>query len=458
MDQFKETLRLDMNSAYLGVSRLMLMENAGREVARECERYNSIAFFCGMGNNGGDGFAAARHLSSLGKKVSVFALEGDKSFEAEKNFSILKKLDSVEIILITDSKDCDYIKKKLDSFDVIVDALLGVGATGEPREPIKSLVELINSAKPPKIAVDVPTPGLKADIVVSFHNPKTEKAKVVSIGIPKEAETNCGPGDVYAAIPQRKGTEHKGDFGRLLVIGGSKEYLGAPALVGKAAQRCGIDLVFTACPKYVAANMPKDPTDIIIPLNSENYLEQSDLDIIEKINFDAVVVGNGIGLNSETKSFVRELTRKLDKPTIIDADALKLIEPRHLRDNHIITPHAAEYKILFGESSATLQDNAKKTKATIVLKGPVDVISNSLTTKINKTGNPGMTVGGTGDVLAGIIGALATKTNLFDSACAGAFLSGLSGDLAADRVGYSLTALDVIEYIPDAIKYCKQYR
>jgi hydroxyethylthiazole kinase-like uncharacterized protein yjeF len=93
MDQFKETLRLDMNSAYLGVSRLMLMENAGREVARECERYNSIAFFCGMGNNGGDGFAAARHLSSLGKKVSVFALEGDKSFEAEKNFSILKKLD-----------------------------------------------------------------------------------------------------------------------------------------------------------------------------------------------------------------------------------------------------------------------------------------------------------------------------------------------------------------------------
>lgn len=322
----------------------------------------------------------------------------------------------------------------------------------------------MNSAKAKKIAVDVPTPGCKADKTISFQYPKTPDAQVASIGIPKEAETYCGPGDVYYAIPPRTGSEHKGDFGRLLVIGGSKDYLGAPLLAAKAAYRTSIDLVTLACPRYVAERIEQDPVLIVRPTASEYYLSGTDVDAILNLNYDSVVLGNGIGLQDETRSFVREFLRKTDKPVVIDADALKLIEPRHLKPNHILTPHIIEFKTLFGEAAETtservkiVEEKAKKTKTIILLKGPTDIISDGEKTKLNRTHNPGMTVGGTGDVLAGITGALAAKTDAFTAASAAAFLSGISGNLCMDEKGYSFTAADVLEKIPQAIKYCKTF-
>ncbi|HDI72771.1 MAG TPA: NAD(P)H-hydrate epimerase, partial [Candidatus Altiarchaeales archaeon] len=133
MNSAQYTKLLDMNSSYLGISRLVLMENAGREIARGCERFSNIAVFCGTGNNGGDGFVAARHLSSLGKKVKVYALSGNRSDEAQKNLEIIQNLDSVEIDFIRDSSNCERIKKDLGKFDLIIDALIGVGAKGELR-------------------------------------------------------------------------------------------------------------------------------------------------------------------------------------------------------------------------------------------------------------------------------------------------------------------------------------
>jgi NAD(P)H-hydrate epimerase len=203
---------------------------------------------------------------------------------------------------------------------------------------------------------------------------------------------------------------------------------------------------------------------MIKPLSSESHLSGVDVDLLLKLNYDSIVLGNGIGLHEETRSFVREFLRKTDKSVVLDADALKLIEPRHIRPNHILTPHATEYKNLFGELPAELDEraklvseSAKKTGATILLKGPTDIISNSIRTKYNRTHNPGMTVGGTGDVLAGITGALASKTDPFNAACAAAFLSGLSGNFCRDEKGYSFTASDVLEKIPDAIKYCRGF-
>lgn len=461
--QAKLTKLLDMNSAYLGVSRQLLMENAGREIARACESAESIAIFCGRGNNGGDGFATARHLSSTGKKVTVYAVSGTRTAESQKNLELVERFPSIRLICVNDSSECEAIKKEISSYDTIVDALLGVGAKGELKEPIKSLVSVMNSAKTKKIAADIPTPGFKADKTISFHNAKTPDAVVVNIGIPQEADTFCGPGDVYCAIPERTGTEHKGDFGRLLVIGGSTDYIGAPILAAKAAYRTGIDLVTLACPKYVAERMA-DPVLMIKPLSSESHLSGADVDLLVKLNYDSVVLGNGIGLHDETRSFVREFLRKTDKPIVLDADALKLIEPRHIRSNHILTPHATEYKNLFGELPQELDaraklvsESAKKAGATILLKGPTDIISNGLRTKYNRTHNPGMTVGGTGDVLAGITGALAAKAESFTAACAAAFLSGLSGNFCRDEKGYSFTASDVLEKIPDAIKYCRGF-
>jgi len=455
---------LDRNSQYLGISTLLLMENAGREIAREADKFSFAAIFCGTGNNGGDGFVAARHLSSLGKKVKVFAVKGEKTKEAQKNFELLKNLSSVEIFEISDSAELEKIKDEVKNCDVAIDALLGVGAKGEPREPIKTLVKFINSLKAFKIVVDVPTSGIKADVIVSFHIKKTENAKVVPIGIPREAEIFVGPGDVLYTLPKRKGDEHKGDFGRILVIAGSRDYIGAPMLVARAAFKTGVDLVTIACPKYVAERMPHDANMIVRPLKSENFLTAQDIEEIKKINFDVAVIGNGIGTENETKSAVKTFLRENEKPVVVDADALKLIEPRNLKENMILTPHLGEFKILFSDYKENFNERieyvknfAKKYNTTIVLKGQIDIISNKEKTKLNRTGNPGMTIGGTGDVLAGVIAALAMKADTFHAAASGAFLNGLAGDLAKDEFGYHFTATDVIEKIPNAIKFCESF-
>jgi hydroxyethylthiazole kinase-like uncharacterized protein yjeF len=464
MDPSEMSKAADINSSYLGIERLVLMENAGKEIARHSEKFDSIAIFAGLGNNGGDGLVAARHLSSMGKRVRVYTPAGKRSTECQRNFEITERLDSIEIELIRDPLDCEKIRGDLDKFDLVIDSLLGTGITGELREPLKSLVDVINSSKARRIAVDCPTPGIKADLTLSFHMAKTADATVVNIGIPIEAETYCGPGDVYIAIPKRGGDEHKGDFGRLLVVGGSKEFSGTPALVGRAALRTGVDLAVILAPIYAARKMQLDPDLIVRPLKSESYLKTEDVDEILKMNFDSVIIGNGLGTEDETRYALKKLIRKIDKPVILDADALKLIKIKQVRKNFILTPHGGEFEKLFGEYGEnaeervkTVEKFAKKTKSVILLKGLTDVISSGEKTRLNLTGNAGMTVGGTGDMLAGIVGALSCRTDGFTAACAGAFLSGLAGDIALKELSYSLTATDCIERIPKAIKFCREF-
>ncbi len=456
---------LDINCEYLGISRLQLMENAGKEVANAAKEYEKIAVFCGTGNNGGDGFAAARHLEGLGKKVTIFALDGKRTTECEKNFYIIKKLERIKLFVI---KDSDDIKKiDLKDFDLIVDALVGVGIKGELKEPVRGLVKLINSSDAFKLSVDVPTGTeelkVKADLVLSFHTKKTENAKVVDIGIPKEAELYCGPGDVCAAIPKRTGKEHKGDFGRVLVVGGSREYVGTTTLVGRTALRCSVDIATIYCPSYVAARIPFDPNLIVVPAKSENCFSEDDVEKILEMNFDCIVLGNGLGTKDETKEFVKEVVKKVKTSMVLDADALKLVKEKYIDERMVLTPHAKEFEILAGEYNEKervelVEDFAKKTKSVVVLKGPVDIISDGKTTRLNRTHNPGMTVGGTGDTLAGIIGGLIALKNMnFNAACAGTFLNGLAGNIAMEEKGFSLIATDIIECVPYAIKQCKKY-
>lgn len=459
MDIAQRSKAIDMNAAYLGVDTLLLMENAGGKMAERCQKYDSVAVFAGLGNNGGDGLVAARHLSGEGKRVTVYTLSGSRSCECQRNFDIIKKLDSIEIKYVRDSTDCMVLD--LSGYDAIIDALLGVGVRGEVREPIKSMVDAMNKADAYKIAVDCPTPGLKADLVLSFHFKKTEDAEVALIGIPKEAEYFCGPGDVYLAVPKRAGGEHKGDFGRVLIVGGSRDYSGTPALVGLAALRTGADLVTVCCPSYAAEKMRCYPDLMIHPLGSESHLQESDVEGILSMSFDSVVLGNGLGLSEESRDAVKRLLKEIEKPVVVDADALKLMKPKHIKKTFILTPHSKEFEILFGEAPidrvAAAEKQAREHGCVILLKGPVDVVSDGKRTKLNHTGNPGMTVGGTGDVLAGIVGALSAKADIFTAACAGAFLSGLAGDLVLKDRGYSITASDCIEKIPDAKRFCEAF-
>lgn len=143
-DHAVRTLRLDANSAYLGIPARVLMENAGREVARECERFRSVAVFCGNGNNGGDGLVCARHLASAGRRVRVYVLEGGKTPDTEANLAVLERLDSVELGRIHDSSDCAGLASELSDFECVVDALLGVGVSGSLREPVAGIVSVLN--------------------------------------------------------------------------------------------------------------------------------------------------------------------------------------------------------------------------------------------------------------------------------------------------------------------------
>ncbi|MFH0862961.1 MAG: NAD(P)H-hydrate dehydratase [Candidatus Altiarchaeota archaeon] len=441
---------LDINAAWLGVSVESLMENAGRQVAEACRGYRSIAVFCGRGNNGGDGLVAARYLLESGAKARAYVLDG--SDRSRLNLLNLGRLPEEAVEFIQSRRDFE-----LKGCDLIVDALLGTGFRDKPKEPLKGIIEEMNESSAVKISVDVPSAGLvEADEVISLHKGKVPGARVVDIGIPPEAEQYCGPGDVAVAIPERKASSRKGDFGRLMVVGGSKDYIGTPMLVAQAALRAGCDLVDVCVPGYVADKMPFDPNLIVHRLKGREYVTPSDVKSVLKLESDALVFGNGLGRKS--RKAVEYLMRHADRPVVVDADALSLADRRWVSDRMVLTPHQGEFKKLFGSLEDPEADAcrwAKKTGSVIVLKGAIDVVSDGKGTRLNRSGNPYMTVGGTGDVLAGVIGGLLAQTgDRMKSACAGAFLSGFAGDIAAEEYGVSLVATDVISRLPDAIGAC----
>ncbi|WP_297495703.1 NAD(P)H-hydrate dehydratase [Thermococcus sp.] len=471
----------DINAKWLGISPFQLMENAGSGVAKTIEeRFGKglkIAVFSGTGNNGGDGFVTARHLS-FDNDVTLF-LVGDeakiRSEEARHNWGILKRLDFVEIKVL---KDSAYIRNlDLSGYDVIVDALLGAGTKGEPREPIRSAIEKVNeyAGKARIVSVDLPSgyPSqirVKADFAVTFQWDKEEyegfERVVVKIGYPRELYHLVGPGDAKFAL--RKRGQHKGQNGKLLVIGGSENYYGAPYLASKAASYL-VDLVYLAMPSAPAGKIT-DPDLILRPFSGENFsIEHLDglLELAEKA--DAVVIGPGIGLEDETKELVREFVRRCEGPIVIDADGIKAVagDLDILRDKtFVLTPHAGEFKVLFGvkppesllERAELVRAKAGEIGGVVLLKGPYDVISDGKTWKYNRTGNRGMTTGGTGDVLAGLAGALLALGNEpLRSASVGAFLNGLAGDLTKEELGENFTALEIIRRIPKAVKWVEEF-
>lgn len=471
----------DINAKWLGITPYQLMENAGAGVARVIEkRFGKglrVAVFSGTGNNGGDGFVAARHLS-FENEVTLF-LVGDeakiRSEEARHNWEILKGLDFVKIKVL---KDSAYIKSlDLSGYDVIVDALLGAGTKGEPREPIRSAIEKINeyAGRSKIVSVDLPSgyPSnvrVKADFAVTFQWDKEEyegfERVVVKIGYPKELYHLVGPGDAKFAL--RKKGEHKGQNGRLLIIGGSSSYYGAPYLSSKGASYL-VDLVYLAMPEYSAKRIT-DPDVILRPVEGRNFTEEHLGEVLKLAETaDAVVIGPGIGLAEETKRFVREFVRRCEKPMVIDADALKAVaEDLSVLEGKtfVLTPHAGEFKVLFGETpEGSLEEKAKlvtekagRVDGVVLLKGAYDIISDGKTWKYNKTGNRGMTTGGTGDVLAGLVGALLALGNEpLRAASVGAFLNGLAGDMVKEEFGENFTALELAKRVPKAVKWVMEF-
>ncbi len=486
----KEMMVLDTNTEAMGISKSVLMENAGRCLAQKIFDLTSpckIAIFAGTGGNGGDGLVAARYLLNQDFDVEIFFLGHPsqiKSVETRMQMKVLQNItsinDSIKIHTITDSSQLHDIDAA-----VVVDAILGTGAKGLLREPVSSAIEVINHSDAVKIAVDIPSGvdpvtgvvsdrSVKANFTVTFHrqkiglkNAETEfvgKVHVCDIGIPKEAEVLTGPGDLLRMI-NRNENSHKGQNGKVLVVGGSKDYSGAPALAAMSALRSGADLSVVACSSSVVNPIRSYSPDIIVKGLSKNYIQPNDSSKILKLseNADVVVVGCGIGMNEETGLVLNEMIEKIKIPLVIDADALKLIDHNSINNvgkKIVLTPHKAEFKAFFGITVPEDLDNkikvvkvaAKRSGCVVLLKGVVDIISDGETVRLNSTGNPGMTVGGTGDVLAGVVGGLiAQGHDIFESAYLGAFINGTAGDLAKADHGYGFLASDILKYIPQAI-------
>lgn len=481
---------IEFNAEYFGVTRLLLMENAGHSVALEIlSRFNpekTVVIFCGLGGNGGDGFVAARHLLCMGFKVKVVLAGKNKDISdraALENWRALKALDkTVPVEEIYDSTIVSRMKA-----NIVIDALLGTGAKGKLKAPVRQLVDMINEINAFKVAVDVPTgvdsdtgavseAAVKADLTITFYRPKKglKKAKkyvgeliVKNIGLPKEYEQLAGPGDVMLVTKGRPSESHKGDFGRMLVVGGSETFSGAPALVAQAALRTGVDLAYVAAPEKTAHAISSLSPDLITVKLEGKHLNPKNMDVLKPYvqACDAVVVGPGLGLNPETKEAVKDVVaqvEKLAKPLLLDADGLKAFADfkRKLRVPLIMTPHPGEYAILTGKKPAELLSQkaleVKKTAAelgaTVLLKGPIDIVSDGKQVKLNFSGNPGMTVGGTGDVLSGVAGAfLAQKADSFEAAVAAAFVNGAAGDFVYDELGAHMVASDIVQRLPTVL-------
>ncbi|MGD9395086.1 MAG: NAD(P)H-hydrate dehydratase [Candidatus Thorarchaeota archaeon] len=488
---------LELNAEYLGVTHSMLMQNAGREVARVITKTSKvagkhIAIICGLGGNGGDGFVAARYLDEEGAEVDVYLL-GDEALirnkDAIHNWEILRNLHdilSAEIVTESAVKSCRALKDA----DILVDGIMGFGLRSKLREPLLTAVKMFNKSSAVKYAIDVPSgidsetgkvhgAAVKADHTIALHAPKIgmKKAKefvgklhIVSIGIPKEAKHTCGPGDLKPFKQLRDLHSKKGDYGRILVVGGSDVYSGAPALAGMAALRTGADLVSVLAPEpVVSAIRSYSPNLMVTSLGTQVLLQETVETVIEyATNNNVVALGPGLGLEQQTKLAVTAIVENLVKmksPLVIDADGLKALASSELKlnpDLTVLTPHWGELSILMDENLGddTLLPNrvdqatacAKKYNSVVLLKGPVDVIATPTGQfKLNRTGVPAMTVGGTGDVLTGIVAALlATDLPAFRAANAAAFVSGMAGEIAFDERGNHIVATDCIENIHKA--------
>ncbi|MFH1327718.1 MAG: NAD(P)H-hydrate dehydratase [Candidatus Bathyarchaeota archaeon] len=487
----EEMVALEKNAEYLGVSMEKLMECAGWSVAREITSKFDInkkcVVFVGPGRNGGDGMVASRHLASSGFEITTILVGNEEKITdatVMENWNALKQLKStVKTIVTRDSSELPEI-----SSDIVIDALLGIGVKGNIQPPILQAVRKVNEADTFCVAVDIPTgieatsgevlgEAVKANLTVTFHKPKTGLAKakeytgdisVADIGIPLEAETYTGPGDILLARKQRPSASHKGDFGRLLIIGGNETFVGAPALAGMAGLQTGVDLVYVAAPKQVSQAISSfSPSLITIKLNGD-HIDKENISLIQTFmnRTTAVVIGPGLGVHRDTVEAIRNLldiAEKLKKPLVLDADALKIFgELEHsLKGNCILTPHAEEYKLLTGESLPTdfdkrvaqIKKTAKEKGVVILLKGNVDIITDGDRVKLNLTGNAGMTAGGTGDTLAGAIGGfMAQGIDAFRAGVAGAFINGAAGDIVYAKKGYHILPTDIINELPKVIE------
>ncbi|MGZ5296776.1 MAG: NAD(P)H-hydrate dehydratase [Actinomycetota bacterium] len=497
---------LDRETQARGVPAELLMERAGRAVARSAldvmgGSYGRRAVVvCGKGNNGGDGLVAARHLARSGVRVAVVAVEAldDLREPAAHNAARLDEVTSLRVLPFAAA----MLDRELGRADVAVDALFGTGFRGIPEDDWADAIAGMNASPVPVVAVDIPSgvngatgavegDAVRADLTVTFGAPKVgvvvlpgaERAGVVrvaDIGFPKDLVLVDAfltePADVAAVLPEREIDTHKRATGVLVVVAGSRDMTGAARLVARAAGRIGAGLVQVAVPEGILPIVQAglvETTFLPLPETSAGTVAVSAfgalLDRLEAA--DALAIGPGLSANEETADLVRRLVRDCPVPFVLDADGLNAFEGRAAeladrKSDAVLTPHVGEFVRLSGVSARELaEDRLTHARALAGLTGAVTLLKGSRTlvttpdgvVRINPTGGPVLATAGSGDVLTGIIGGLVARgLDPADAASAGAYVHGLAGILAGRSSGEGTLASDIARSVPEAVQRVRE--
>lgn len=484
---------------------LVLMERAAHAVTevmkRTIRQTDRILAVCGPGNNGGDGVAAGRILFLEGYHVAILFI-GDKSKCTEQMKAQLEIARNLGILIENSNK--------LHEYNIIIDAIFGVGLSKPVTGEIQSVIHEINECKNLVYAVDIPSgisadsgkimnAAIKADVTVTFGYNKqglllypgaeyAGKVIVADIGFPESALLQVKPNSFYyepedvKRIPGRPDYSHKGSFGKVLIIAGSKGMCGAACLSAKAAYRSGAGLVKVLSSKENRAVIQSVLPEALFSAYDEDGLQEDERqkELLKDLSWATVIViGPGLGLSPTAKKLFNTVIEKAKVPVILDADAISLLAGKLdrmsdttnpasvaerlkqiselLKEDTVLTPHLGELSRLLGVPVSEISDNIIDTasqcsynkKLVYVIKDARTIVAGDSSKYINVSGNNGMATGGSGDVLTGIIAALAAQgMTAYEAACLGVYIHGLAGDKAAEEKGtYSLMAGDIVNSI-----------
>src|SRR4051795_9234786 len=489
-----EARTLDAATQAAGTPAFTLMERAGGEVARSCLDLlggaygRRVVVACGKGNNGGDGFVAARHLSRAGVRVSVFA-EGPSGVAAEMRDRLIHETDVRPRPL-----DRDAMARALSRADLAVDAIAGTGLRGAPEGSWASAIDTLNAAGMPVVAVDIPSGvdgatggvsgvAIRAELTVTFGAPKVglvllpgaEYAgaiEVVDIGFDDDAlEASAWltePSDIAGILPPRPLDGQKRTSGSVVVVAGSRSMTGAARLVARAAMRVGAGYVVVALPASIMPVVQADVTEAVFLPVAETSAGSISPDAVDAVidaasKAHAVAIGPGLSRDAGTASFIREVVRTSPVPLVVDADALNAFagDAGSIADRKaeaVLTPHGGELARLLGREPsvdriADARALADAARAVALVKGTrTVVVDHDGVARVNPTGSTALATAGTGDVLTGTIGGLLSRgVEPAAGAWAGAYLHGLAGLAAGERTGDGTVAGDVADLLPEAL-------
>lgn len=498
----------------IGIPGIILMENAALSIVSilseeilSKKRITKVGILCGRGNNGGDGFAVARHLANRGLAVVVIFTGSPDGFsdDCRSNFNILTNLSVTNKNILIKKYTSQKSLSVLSKCDLLLDALLGSGAKGLLREPYSTIIDYVNKFPAVKVAVDIPT-GLDAD--TGFYQNVFKADYTITLGEFKKGlffgggnevsgsvfkgdigidhnffnrfqvkEYLVEPEDVLVSLPQKKKSIHKYSAGKVLTIAGSRSLPGAAVLTSKAVMKIGAGASILAFPKSIRNLIQKKLDEVIVEEyddNNSGELDAANINAIkDRINWaDVIAVGPGLGRSKNTQEAVKQILKLcIKKKVVLDADALYAIgngmyKRMNLKD-FVLTPHLGEFSQLIGISSDEIKKDllfygrkfVRETGAILILKGaPTIIITPSDEVFINTSGNPGMAKFGTGDVLTGALaGTMAMYENPEDAVIAAVYLHSLAADLLLKRyTEFGYTAQNILNNLPTAINFLRK--